>query len=63
MRVQGRGRFFIENPRGEVNLLPEKEGGEGPGGCLRGLWGGGGGARTSKIPKKLSDSTIFPHQI
>ena len=29
------GRFFIENPRAGG------AGGRGPGGCLRGLWGGG----------------------
>ena len=41
----GRGQFFfffIENPR-RGGLLGERRrgGGEGPGGCLRGIWGGG----------------------
>ena len=39
---KGRGRIFIENPR--RGGLPGGWGprGEGPGGCLRGIWGGGG---------------------
>ena len=33
----GGGEIFIENPRGEGGLPA----GGGPGGCLRGMWGGG----------------------
>ena len=42
-RVGGGGRIFIENPkRGGGSPRRGKEGAEGPGGCLRGIWVGGG---------------------
>ena len=37
----GGGRFFIENPRRGGGACGGREG---PGGCLRGIWGGGGGS-------------------
>ena len=42
-REGGGDRISIENPRrGGGGLPTEGEGAEGPGGCLRGNWGGGG---------------------
>ena len=38
---EGGGRFFIENPRRGGG--PATGGGRGPGGCLQGIAGGGGG--------------------
>ena len=39
----GGGPFFMENPRRGGGLLGGSgRGGEGPGGCLRGIWGVGG---------------------
>ena len=37
---RGGGQFSIENPR-RGGVAPTREGGEGPGGCLRGILGGG----------------------
>ena len=39
---RGAGRFFIESRRKGGFSQEEGGGGEGPGGCLRGLGGGGG---------------------
>ena len=38
---RGGGRFFIENPKGGGTGL-SGGGGRGPGGCVQGIWGGGG---------------------
>ena len=41
-RQEGGGRLSIENPRRGGGLLGEGGGAEGLGGCLQGIWGGGG---------------------